>query len=312
MAEEAMKGAIQVEWVETTEEPFRPEKTLTIEAVLEPEEVQEKTFYSPTYIEEFTRYVPPTITKFPELPRYEAPPKELILNIETTGENPWERRLICIGVLDPNAPEPEPVTIVSDNEEEMLDMFLDFFEDSDYDTIVGYNVAFDYRFLYALFQRYRKTAPRFMEADLYDLMLQQKQVKQKYVFNYNKPGKLDEWIEFLLGIPPYAPQEKVLEWYKAKNYEKIKEFNAHKLLGAYALYTLDKIVKGEIAVASPSGSSQHEEGSSSSLSAESSEQGAAELIEVECPKCLQRNFMPKTAKVINCKVCGTPIANPLL
>ena len=310
MAEEEMNAGITVTWRKTTDKPFEPSEPYTITAVLTPEQEEEQTFYSPEYTSEFQSWLPPWLAKYPEIPSYELAQKELVINIETTRVLPWESRLVCIGVLDPNAAAPEPMNIIADSEEEMLDTFLAFYEDSGFSEFVGYNVVFDYRYIYALCEKYRKPAPKFMEAELYDLMQQQEQVKDKFVPGYNKAGTLDNWLEYLLGWKPYAKQEQVWKWWKEKNFDEIVNYNTHKLLGAYSLYTLDKIVKGEIATGGATavaGLGEEKEETEAELSAE---YPSPEKITVTCPRCMQRQEMPQTEKTIPCKVCRTPILNP--
>lgn len=334
MSENTQEASIKASIVETTEPTFKlpllvnipkteplpqagttvdtGEAVKTIFATLEPEEKDETTYWSPGYLDFYKTVTPPYIPTFPKMPEYEEPTGDLVINIETTGTRPWESRLICIGVLDPNMLAPEAINFITESEEQTLNEFMEWLAGTNYTTLVGFNVSFDYRFLYALMQKYRKNSPQWKEMKLYDLMQQQKQVKDSYVFGYNPTGTLEEWSTYLFGANPYAPQKQVFKWWKEKNVEEIVNFNSDKLIKAYYLWVLDKVVSGTIpgaeVMARPGTTEETAPGETPSGFPAS----AAETISVQCSKCMQVQDMPKEAKVVYCKVCGTPIANPAL
>jgi len=305
-----MLAAISVEWLETSEEPFRPQTTTEIFATLEPLEAEQNTFYTPTWTEFYNSSVlPPSIT-YGKLPDFEGTQRELIMNLETTSAVPWEGRIICIGALDPNALEPQAMNFIQQDELATIDEFIAFFEQSPYTTIVAYNVAFDYRFIYAVLQKYRKTLAVWPKLKLYDLMQQQEQVKDSFVPGFNKAGTLEEWSTYLFGSQPYADQKQVFKWYEEGNIDEIVNFNSDKLAKAYGLWVLNKVVDGTIPgseiLSRPAESTPAaQEGQVGSLTGNSDE-----TIKVQCPNCKQVQDMPKTARVINCIVCGDPIAHP--
>ena len=307
---EALQAGITVEWIETTEEPFKPEATTQIFATLTPLAADQTTFYTPGWTDFYnSNILPPTIS-YGTLPEFEAEKRELIINVETTSLLPWEGRIVAIGVLDPNALEPQAINFIQDSEEATIDEFLTFFAQSPYKVLVGYNVAFDYRFIYAVLQKYRRTLLGWTEIGLYDLMQQQEQVKDAFVPGFNKPGTLEEWSTYLFGSQPYAEQEKVFEWFEEGNTEEIINFNSDKLAKAYGLWVLNKVVEGSIPgaeiLARPSTEQQAEV-----LEPIPDNPGhAIETIPVQCPECLQDQTMLKTDKVVNCKVCDTPIPHP--
>lgn len=309
MAEE-MQAGISVEWIETDEKPFIPEKTTTIFAELEPLEAEQTTYYTPAWTDFYQSYVLPPPVKYTEVPEFEAPKGELIINIETTAVKPWESRLICIGVMDPNIGAPEALNFIRESEQATIDDFIEWFEQSGYTTLIGYNVSFDFRFIFAVCQKYRRTARNFVAADLVDLMQIQKQVREEYVFGYNPTGTLEDWSTYLFGTVPYAKQEQVWKWFKVGNVDEIVNFNTDKLTKAYFLWVLGKVVSGTIpgaeVLARPS--SPTAETPTGNLPGSTSTE--EETITVTCPQCMQAQEMPKTAKVINCAVCKTPISHP--
>ena len=312
MPDETMTAGISIEWIDSTEEPFDPVATFDITAVLEPEEISQSTYFPADYYDFYNYVLPPFIPQFDPLPEFEAPTRELIINIETTAVKPWEGRIVCIGVLDPNAVAPEALNFIRETELETLDDFLEWYEAMDYPVLIGYNVSFDYRFIYVACQKYRRNAPKFMEAELLDIMQQQKQVKQAFVYGNNPTGTLQNWADYALGIPAYASQKQMYVWIKEKNIEEITNFNADKLAKTYYLWVLDKVVAGTIPQAAVLARPGIEAGAAAAGTSSPTPLQTAEVVLVACPNCMQRQNMLKTDKVIQCEVCGTNISNPAL
>ena len=332
MTDETVNAGISAKVVETDEAPFIPPISATITAdldpenegqvvdtaaaaksifvELEPEQQDQSTFYSPDWLEFYNSYIKSPTTSYKTLPAYEAEPKELVINIETTGALPWENRLILISALDPNKAEPEILTFLQESEEATIKEFVDWFNNSTYSTLVSYNVGFDYRFLYTLMQRYRIACPEWPDLYLYDCMTQQKQVKQAYVPGYNKEGTLEQWSTYLFGTQPYAPQSKVYDWLKEGNLDEIVAFNEDKVTKTYFLFSMHKLVAGTILPLE--GGAGSEEASAQTKAGVELEQitGTGKEIEVYCSNCGQRQYMPVEQKSTVCSVCDTPIANP--
>lgn len=310
MPDTDINAAITVTWENTTEQPFKPKGSTEIFAKLIPIEREQATYFPSEYTNYYPTLLPPYMPSFEKLPEFESTQKELIINIETTGTKPWESRIICIGVMDPNTLEPKVTNFLEETEVQTLDAFLQWLEGTSFSHLVGYNVSFDYRFIYALMQKYRRSSAQWKNIKLYDLMQQQKQVKDSYVFGYNPTGTLEQWATYLLGSKPYAPQKQVYKWLKEKNIDEIVNFNTDKVTKAYYLWVLDKVVSEEIpgskVLARPAQTTtQIPIGQTSGTSAIEEE-----TVQVQCPNCLQLQEMPKSASVINCLVCGTPVANP--
>jgi len=286
------------------------EPTVGIFATLKPLGTEQPTYFAPDWTDFYSNYVLPPPIDYTELPRFEAPQGELIINIETTAVKPWESRIICIGVLDPNAGEPTAINFIRETEQATINEFIEWFEASGYTTLIGYNVSFDYRFIYAVCQKYRLTVRNFMAAELEDLMQIQKQVKEEFVFGFNPNGTLEQWSTYLFGTVPYAKQEMVWKWFESGNVDEIINFNSDKLVKTYFLWVLNKVVSGTIPgaeiIARPSTPTE----SLPQDKALGNPNQSEEVLQVQCPHCLQDNTMPKTARVINCSVCGEPIAHP--
>ena len=171
-------------------------------------------------------------------------------------------------------------------------------------------MAFDFRFIYAVLQKYRKELRRWTDLKIYDLMTQQKQVKNEFVPGFNKPGTLEQWSTYLFGAQPYAKQSEVYKWFKEGNTEEIINFNTDKLTKAYGLWVLGKVVEGSIPGAEVLSRPSEPGNQTATGTTPGNPNSGEETISVQCKNCKQVQEMPKTAKVVNCVVCGDPIAHP--
>ena len=227
---EPIKASIETRIVETTEQPFIPGGK-RIELVLQP-------------LPEEEPFTPPT-APVPELPIEEFPgelflppeKKSLVLDIETTGIMPFNSRIICISAMDVN--NPMDIKQFHDlDEEKMVREFINYFDQNNFTEIIGYNVAFDYRFIFAKMMRYGIRSAKFVGADLYDLMQVMKQVKTQYVFNQNKAGHLHEWVEYFFGMQiAHTPQD-ILKAWKDKRIDYILDVNKKDVEATYRLWYL--------------------------------------------------------------------------
>jgi len=195
----------------------------------------------------------PTELLYPEvrlpelLPISLQPPaiKSLILDIETTGIMPFNSRIICIGCLDLTTPE-EPIIFYDEDETKLLREFLDFFTLNGYTQIIGYNVAFDYRFIFTKAMRFRLSCKEFHDATLLDLCQVLKQVKLEFVFNFNRPGKLSEWSEYLLNRRKQLTLQEVLKAWEEKRIQDILLHNRNAILLIRDIYLLYLVAKGDL------------------------------------------------------------------
>ncbi|GAH12389.1 unnamed protein product, partial [marine sediment metagenome] len=200
--------------------------------------------------------------------------------------------LICIGSLDPNKPDEPPMILIGEDEEAVLRTFLDYYETSGYNKIIGYNVSFDLRYLYGLAMKYRVPSPRLFASDIYDVANVMKQVKEEYVYGYNKPGKLDEWAQYLLGTHKTLTYPQMLLAWKDKEYDLLREYNKQDLKITHDLWVLQHLAKGEVELGEEtnpvSPMSEHEEG----------------FEKKQCSTCLAENAVPKGLTEWKCTLCG--------
>ena len=78
--------------------------------------------------------------------------KRCVLDIETEGLEPWVDRLICIGCRDVDSPKTE--VFFHEDENVVLEGFLSWFNRNGFTDVIGYNISFDLRFLFAKCLKY--------------------------------------------------------------------------------------------------------------------------------------------------------------
>lgn len=186
----------------------------------------------------------------PEKPYYEpsAPPipadRPVVIDIETTGANPWDSRIICISVKDLTLPDSEIKTFYDEDEEKMVRDFIEWYEQNAFNEVIGFLVAFDFRFIFAKCLRYIIPAPNFFNSRLYDIANILKQVKGEFVYNMNKQGSLNDWSKFLFGLEKTMTISEVFDAYKKKQIDKIIEYNRNDVLLETLIYSAIVYVKG--------------------------------------------------------------------
>jgi len=226
---EQITGKLEYRVVETEEAAFKP-GAKAVEVVMKPKAGEEI-------------YWPPA-APFEPLPP--APPKRsAVINIETTGLMPFDSRIINIAVIDLREPE-SVVHFFDADESKLVTEFIKWFDASGINELIGFNISFDYRFIFAKMLRYRIVSTQFIDADLYDIMQILKQVKAEFVFGFNKPGTLNEWADYLLDMRPPISQAEVLKAWEEERYKDIEQYNKWKVEATSLLYVLIKYISGEI------------------------------------------------------------------
>ena len=242
----------------------------------------------------------PEITTIPEVAAVSPPTeKELMINIETTDLLPFNGRIYSIAILDLSDPLAEVQIAVLDDEETLIRGFLDMFETAGYAKLVGYNVAFDYRYIFAKMMKYRIVSKAWKNIELRDVMQIMQQVKEAFVFGYNKPGTLDEWGKALLGKGKYGAQDLMLKKYISGDFDYCKAFQNRQIELTKGLYDLARFCSSEAFISSPA---PIPETSSPAPEAETSETPGIQGNKI-CPVC--KAYNPLSAKI--CEICGASI-----
>jgi len=315
-------GYYPIEIIAEVEEGEVSEIPFILEAIPDPEIPPEPYIpYEPYYpvYEPAVPYVPSIIPTLPgeispydyallypevyDIPEVEpvGPPveKELLINIETTDLMPTEGRIYSIAFLDLSDPLAETQIAVLNDEAALIDGFLDFFETGLYTKLTGYNVAFDYRYIFTKMMKYRRVSKAWKNVELRDVMQIMQQVKEAFVFGYNKPGTLDEWGKALLGKGKYGTQELMLRKYLQGDFDYVRSFQNRQIELTRDLYTLARFVSSEAFISSSVATPE--------MIVPSPESGGVEALKPEgqkvCPSC--KAFQPLSARI--CDICGVAI-----
>ncbi|MFH1294774.1 MAG: ribonuclease H-like domain-containing protein [Candidatus Aenigmatarchaeota archaeon] len=147
--------------------------------------------------------------------------KSCVIDIETEGIEPWKDRIICIGAR--SASEGKAVVFFDEDEETALRKFIAFYERGQFNEIIGYNVSFDLRFIFAKCLKYAIPAKALFGSAFTDVMDNVRAVRKMY--SYNKPGKLDDWLQFVFGIGKLEKGNSVKDLYDRREFTRIIQYN---------------------------------------------------------------------------------------
>jgi len=225
--------------------------------------------------------------------------KELIINIETTDAKPWEGRIVSIAYIDLTSPIPEVNVIIDEDEQKLLNDFLDWFDIQGFTRLIGFKLTFDHRFIFAKALLYRRKAEKWAKVELRDIKQVLDQVKEEYVYFPSKTGTLDNWGKHLLGYGKLGTQANFLKQYLAKNWPFVVEFSRRQVLLTNDIYSLIRYSLGEsswyVAPGAPL--------TASTEALPAPERLSLPTAQKTCPIC--KAFNPLSAKV--CEICGTAI-----
>ena len=222
------------------------EAIITAEPVFAPE----SEIIIPLEKKEYKPYVP--YAPIPE----PAKKKGVVFNIETTGFNPLEHRIISIGLQDPNFPEANPIVIMLEDEQKMISVFFEVLKLGGFNQLIGYGLAFDYRFVLINAMFYGLTCKEFYDCELYDLMQACTQGKFSYVYYPQKSLGLSELADFFWGYPKPFTDAEMIKYYVSGDYDKVVEFTSSQVTRILSLYLVfRKITENPITSIASEGSS---------------------------------------------------------
>lgn len=147
--------------------------------------------------------------------------KKCIIDIETESLDPKEGRIICIGTKDIDSGK--TVVFHDDDERQMLEDFLDYCHRKQFGEIIGYNVLFDFRFIFARCLKFSIRTNGFFKSVVTDLMATMKSVRN--IYSLNKPGTLNEWTEFLFGTGKVPLPDSICNMFEQGKLSQIIEYN---------------------------------------------------------------------------------------
>ena len=261
------------------------------------------------------------LTAFNEQPAYAYKPatpkpikRTVVINIETTGLAPYKSRITTICCKDASTHDTDLIVWISENEEEMIRNFLEWFEASDYNTLVGYNVAFDLRFILTKAMAYGIQAPSFFNINLDDLAETMKQVRHKYTFGFNKPYKLSDWARYFLNEEHEVDVEGLLTAWAKHDYATVVNYVKKQVDWTYRIWAMSKFVFDELQEIPIEDTETYLEvkpestntGVTLTLQPKAETSTTTELKELvgQCQVCLAEITIPEGMQTIVCEICG--------
>ena len=242
----------------------------------------------------------PELVPIPEVAVISPPTeKELLINIETTDLMPTKGRIYSIAFLDLTTPGAETQIAVSNDEEALIDDFLNMFEAGGFVKLIGYNLSFDHRYIFTKMMKYRRPSKAFKNIELRDVMQIMKQVKEEFVFGFNKPGSLDAWGKMILGKGKYGSQELMLRKYIQGDFDYVKAFQDRQIELTRDLYSLARFVSSEGFISSPAATPEMTPEMTPKITPET----PGIMGTKQCLSCYANN--PLSAKI--CEICGGEI-----
>jgi len=148
--------------------------------------------------------------------------KRCILDIEVTGDV-WAGKLACIGVLNLHSKKREIQCFTGESEELVLRTFLQYFNKKRFNLLIGFNLAWDVRYILAKCMQYRLQAESVYKANCLDLMMVLKGFNREP--NFNRPGTLNEWSKFLGGQGKLAKDAPIYVLYQMHRWQEITSYN---------------------------------------------------------------------------------------
>jgi DNA polymerase elongation subunit (family B) len=155
-----------------------------------------------------------------------------IIDIETEDLEPTQGRIVCIGIKD--CQTRKTTVFYHDDEEKMLKVFMEYYKRRVFTEIIGYNVLFDIRFIFAKCLKYGLSANGFFSATFTDLMSIMRSVRRIYC--YNKPGTLEEWVEFVFDDGKMPLSDSVGKLYEKGRITDILNYNKRDVELTYRLW----------------------------------------------------------------------------
>ncbi len=164
--------------------------------------------------------------------------KRCVLDIETTGLEPWKDRIVCIGIRDVD--EPKTVVFLDEKEEALMKRFSAYCERKQFKEVIGYNISFDMRFLFVKCLKYELKAGGLFLSTFTDVMDNMRAVRKMY--SYNKPGKLQDWVQFLFGTSKLEKGDAVAKLFENREFTRIIDYNRQDVDLTYQLWKRIQVV----------------------------------------------------------------------
>ena len=233
----------------------------------------------------------PTIAKV----AYTIGKKVLSLDVETTGLNPWDYKLIVCSVWDLDEPKSSMVTFASWDEEQLcIDMF-DYIKNKNPDVILAFNAKFECRCFVTRAMLYHIRAPWIWSVEWHDMMAMLEGGWKNGLTGTMPSGSEENWLKYFFNeVKPFTIEE-CFEGIRQGRLDEMIIRNRTCVQGQGDMYQLfmycQSQQEGQIAEEKPS-------------AMRIDEMGEAGLSIIECPVCQAINEVDQASDPGQCWRCS--------
>ena len=256
-------------------------------------------------------FLPRQLSEFLDFDLRELPGNPAVIDIETTGINPTKSRLICIGIRSANITEDDYKIFIGENEEAVVRDFMAYYVSQQYDTLVGFKTAFDYRYIFSRLLLYRIPGTEFVNSKIVDTAQKLAQVIAAFVPNAPKISKLNDWAKFLFDEEKLLSLKQLFEAWEKRDLTLIEEYNKQDVSLTYKINLLLNFVSLVPFTPLVTAGSGHAKADSATSNPSTDEVVALaepvsdDKIKVQCPKDLSEHIIPVGSSSFTCPIDGT-------
>jgi len=297
MTEQELSAGISVKPYYGTEKPIPGASTPITERVinfkLEPATITKPQERPPETIPGYENFNAPKAEKLeiPSLPILKE--KALIVDTETTGLDPGQDRLICIGAKSVESTDDAVEFFAEGGEKQIVMEFIQYFSSKGYNMIIGMNPSFDMAFILRKCMRYGIPAKELFNAHWFDLQDVLRKGKEEFVPSANKPTKLNTLLTQFFGTKEPMTDEEALKLVAKGDDTGFYKIVIYHTFGTWKLYRLyEHVVENSFSVSAP---------------VFTPGVGDKNIVgtKLQCKTCLAERIVTPEEKGWICDICGT-------
>jgi hypothetical protein len=227
--------------------------------------------------------------------------KVICWDLETTGIDVFNSRIILGSFWDLSRPKTEMVTFYDEDEETMVAEMLDWINTEMPDIMTGYNTPFDLKFLTSRAILYQLPAKGIFNAKHHEEMEFWGKGVEQSGLTYTNPGTLEDVALFLFHeLKPYAI-EACFDAYADGDIMPMFIRNRWDVATEGDAYRLVNYVKAI---------SQVDENQKSISDIPDQPREYAGFVDIQCPRCLQAQVYDYSLSEQHCYICDLPLPKP--
>jgi len=150
------------------------------------------------------------VSKTPSIPKvaYTIGKKVLSLDVETTGLNPWDYKLIVCSVWDLDEPKSNMITFASWDEEQLCYDLFEYIAKKEPDVILAFNAKFECRCFITRAMLYHIQAPWIWSVEWHDMLTMLEGGWKNGLTGTMPAGTEENWLKFFFNeTKPYTIDE---------------------------------------------------------------------------------------------------------